>query len=94
MSQLSIEPELLEGGGIRLRLGGVLDGNGAALLRNKINEVGQPVTVDFSRLQRLSDFGLGLLAMGVAEMRNEVQFTGLGHHAQRILRAFGVANAA
>ncbi|WP_373048856.1 STAS domain-containing protein [Vulgatibacter sp.] len=93
MSELTIEPEMGEGG-IRLRLGGVLDGSGAYLLRDQINQAGQPVVVDFSRLQRLSDFGLGILAMGLSEMPNEVQFLGLGHHAQRILRAFGVANAA
>lgn len=94
MSELSIEPEMLEGGGIRLRLGGVLDGGGAYLLRDRIGQANETVVVDFSRLQRLSDFGLGILAMGVTEMSNEVQFVGLGHHAQRILRAFGVANAA
>jgi len=94
MSELVIEPETLEGGGVRLRLGGVLDGNGAHLLRNRIAELDGPVAVDFSRLERLSDFGLGVLAMGLVEMRNDVQLLGLGHHAQRILRAFGVANAA
>jgi anti-anti-sigma regulatory factor len=94
MSELSIEPEMLEGGGMRLRLGGVLDKNGAEMLRDRINEIGQPVTVDFSRLQRLSDYGLGHLAMNLAETSSEVHFQGLGHHAQRILRAFGFANAA
>jgi hypothetical protein len=94
MNELLIEPESLEGGGVRLRLGGVLDKSGAELLCSKINEVSHPVAVDFSRLQRLSDFGLGILAMNLAEMPNEVQFVGLGHHAQRILRAFGFANAA
>jgi len=94
MSELRIEPEMLEGGGVRLRLEGVLDGSGAYLLRERIGQADGPVSVDFSRLQRLSDFGLGILAMGIAELKNEVQFVGLGHHAQRILRAFGVANAA
>lgn len=95
MNELRIEPETLEGGGVRFRLEGVLDGGGAYLLRDRLSAVGEPVVVDFSRLQRLSDFGLGILAMGITDMqKNEVQFIGLGHHAQRILRAFGVAYAA
>lgn len=94
MSDLVIEPEMLEDGGIRLRLGGVLDGSGAYLLRDRIAQEKGPVTVDFSRLQRLSDFGLGILAMGVTTLSTQVHFVGLGHHAQRILRAFGVKSGA
>lgn len=94
MSELLIEPEIMEDGATRLRLGGVLDGSGAYLLRDRISGYASPVVVDFSRLQRLSDFGLGILAMGVAEMDQEVQFVGVGHHALRILRAFGLAQAA
>ena len=93
MSELLIEPENLERGGMRLRLGGVLDGNGAYLLRDRIQALKGPLIVDFSRVQRLSDFGLGVLAMGLSD-RSDVQLVGLGHHAQRILRAFGIANAA
>ena len=94
MSELRIEPEMLGEGGVRLRLEGVLDGSGAYMLRERIGQAEGPVSVDFSRLQRLSDFGVGILAMGLSEISNEVQFIGLGHHAQRILRAFGIANAA
>lgn len=93
-SELRIEAERSETGGVRLRLEGVLDGSGAYLLRDRITAVGQPVVVDFSRLERLSDFGLGLLAMAIGELEIEVQFLGLGHHAQRILRAFGIRLAA
>lgn len=94
MSELLIEPEYREDGALRLRLGGVLDGSGAYALRDRITQSTVPVVVDLSRLQRLSDFGLGILAMGVAEMSNEVEFVGVGHHALRILRAFGLAQAA
>ena len=81
-------------GSVRVRLGGVLDGDGAYLLRDRLAETTGPVAVDFSRLQRLSDFGLGVLAMSVAELPNEVNFVGLGRHGQQILRAFGVQIAA
>jgi|GEM_PF-1662412 len=93
-SELRIEAEATEAGGVRLRLEGVLDGGGAYLLRDRIALVGAPVIVDFSRLDRLSDFGLGLVAMAIGELGFEVQLIGLGHHAQRILRAFGIRLAA
>jgi anti-anti-sigma regulatory factor len=94
MSELHIESEVRDGC-LRLRLEGVLDGGGAYLLRDRIAQCGDDaVVVDFSRLQRLSDFGLGILAMGLGDHPGEVQLTGLGSHALRILRAFGVANAA
>lgn len=94
MTELLIEPEIMEDGALRLRLGGVLDGSGAYLLRERISAGSSPVVIDFSRLQRLSDFGLGILAMGIAEANHDVQFVGLGHHALRILRAFGLGQAA
>lgn len=94
MSELLIEQESLENGGVRLRLEGVLDGNGAYLLRERLTGLEGPIALDFSRLQRLSDFGLGLVAMAVADMPQEVSFLGLGRHGQQILRAFGVRIAA
>lgn len=93
-SELRIEAEPTGTDMIRLRLEGALDGGGAYVLRDRITLVGQPVVVDFSRLERLSDFGLGLLAMAIGELDFEVQLIGLGHHAQRILRAFGIPLAA
>ncbi len=94
MSELRIEAVAMNDGALLLRLEGVLDGGGAYALRDRITCSTLPVTVDFSRLDRLSDFGLGLLAMAIAELPVEVQLLGLGHHAQRILRAFGIALAA
>ncbi|WP_050726290.1 STAS domain-containing protein [Vulgatibacter incomptus] len=94
MSELRIEREAMEAGALRLRLEGVLDGGGAYLLRDRITSLAQPVVVDFSRLERLSDFGLGILGMAICELDLDVQLVGLGNHAQRILRAFGIAAAA
>lgn len=93
-TELRIEAEATDTGVVRLRLEGVLDGGGAYVLRDRINLVGSPLIVDFSRLDRLSDFGLGLVAMAIGELGFEVQLIGLGHHAQRILRAFGIPLAA
>lgn len=93
-TELRIEAEATDTGVVRLRLEGVLDGGGAYVLRDRITLVGSPLIVDFSRLDRLSDFGLGLVAMAIGELGFEVQLIGLGHHAQRILRAFGIPLAA
>lgn len=93
MKELTIGSEPFEGG-IRLRLQGILDGSGAYALRDRIFKSDMPVIVDCSKLDHLSDFGLGIVAMAVAEMERDVQFCGLGNHAQRILRAFGVSRAA
>lgn len=93
MNELIITTETLEGS-IRLRLRGALDGGAAYALRDRIAGASSPVVVDCSQLQHLSDFGLGILAMALPQMEQEVQFVGLGHHAQRILRAFGVSHAA
>lgn len=93
MSDLTIEPDI-DFDGRRLRLHGVLDGSGAYLLRDRLFSMEPPVIVDCSRLERISDFGLGILAMAITEMRIDVQLVGLGRHAQRILRAFGISQAA
>ncbi len=97
-TDLQMELETLPGGGVVLRLGGALNGGGAYALRERIQATSDRsarVVVDFSRLQKLSDFGLGILAMGIADMhRHGVELVGLGHHAQRILKAFGVERAA
>lgn len=93
MSDLTIEPDI-DFDGSRLRLLGTLDGSGAYLLRDKLFALAPPVVVDCSRLDRISDFGLGLLAMAITEMRIDVQLVGLGRHSQRILRAFGISQAA
>lgn len=95
MSELRIEAEPRAEGGVRLRLEGILDGGGAYVLRDRLVMIGRaPIVVDFSRLNSLSDFGLGILAMALAEMSFEVQLVGLGHHPQRILQAFGISLAA
>ncbi|HWV36847.1 MAG TPA: hypothetical protein VN033_00025 [Vulgatibacter sp.] len=93
-TELRIEAEASDAGTLRLRLEGVLDGGGAYVLRDRITLIGAPVVVDFSRLDRISDFGLGLVAMSIGELDFEVHLIGLGRHAQRILRAFGIALAA
>jgi len=95
MSELRIEAEPTEDGCVRLRLEGRLDGGGAYILRDRIATIGRPpIIIDFSRLEGLSDFGLGLLAMALGELGFEVQLVGVGHHAQRILQAFGISLAA
>lgn len=93
MNRFAIETEPLDRG-VRLRLQGVLDGGAAYTLRDQIFQMESPVILDCSRLEQLSDFGLGILAMAITEMEKDVQFVGLGHHAQRILRAFGLPRAA
>ncbi|HLV60660.1 MAG TPA: STAS domain-containing protein [Fredinandcohnia sp.] len=93
MDGFAIETERLDRA-VRLRLQGTLDGGAAYRLRDRILALDAPVIVDCSRLERLSDFGLGILAMAITEMNREVEFVGLGHHAQRILRAFGLSRAA
>jgi anti-anti-sigma factor len=93
MSQFFITAESHDTG-VRLRLQGHLDGSAAYVLRDRIAGLSTSVVVDCSRLEHLSDFGLGILAMAVPQMEQEVQFVGLGHHGQRILRAFGLSQAA
>lgn len=93
MDGLAIEIERLDTA-VRLRLQGSLDGGAAYELRDRILELKVPVVIDCSRLHHLSDFGLGILAMAIMEMGREVEFVGLGMHAQRILRAFGLPKAA
>lgn len=93
MNGLAIETERFDTQ-VRLRLQGSLDGGAAYRLRDRILDLDAPVILDCSRLHQLSDFGLGILAMAIMEMGREVQFVGLGHHAQRILRAFGLPKAA
>lgn len=93
MNGLAIEMERLDSE-VCLRLQGSLDGGAAYRLRDRILDLDAPVVLDCSRLEKLSDFGLGILAMAITEMGREVHFVGLGHHAQRILRAFGLPKAA
>lgn len=93
MDDLAIEIERLDHA-VRLRLQGCLDGGAAYRLRDRILDLDAPVVLDCSRINQLSDFGLGILAMAITEMGREVEFVGLGTHAQRILRAFGLPRAA
>lgn len=97
-SDLQVDAQSLPGGGIVLRLGGALDGGGAYQLRDRITSICDParrVVVDFTRVSRLSDFGLGILAMGISGLpEHGVELVGLGHHAQRILKAFGLPGQA
>ena len=94
MSELFIEATPSgDGTGMTFRLEGVLDGEGSRVLRDQVLAAASPVAIDFAGLRAMPDSALGILASGLA-VRPNVKLVGLPRHAERILRAFGVARVA
>lgn len=93
---LLIDSEAEPTGGIRLNLQGKLDGSGAYQLRDRLLGLrGEEITVDFSRLRESSDLALAILAMWLTENGSGgIRLAGMPAHASRILKAFGVSQAA
>jgi anti-anti-sigma regulatory factor len=94
MSELFIEALPFDDGtGTTFRLEGVLDREGSSLLRDQVLAAPHRVAIDFAQLRSMPDSALGILASGLAARPN-VKLVGLPHHAERILRAFGVTRVA
>lgn len=84
------EPEALT-----IALDGVFDGASAWELRHTLEAIGHRpgrVVLDFSRVREFYDFGVAVLAHGLAEKNTspDVHLTGLRTHQLRLFRYFGV----
>ncbi len=79
---------------LRIDLEGHFAGAEAHLLRVRVERAIEDgatlVEIDFSRVRHISDFALGILATGLGGAE-QVRLLGLPSHAQRVLRAFGLA---
>lgn len=76
-----------------LRLEGKFDLPAARLLEHSLRglKAGDRVRIDFSRVQRLHDFGIAALAQALAKIDGAtVKIEGLSTHHVRLLRYFGV----
>jgi anti-anti-sigma regulatory factor len=82
-------------GEITIRLDGVFDGASAWELRHTLDAVrqgAQNVVLDFSRVREFYDFGVAVLAHGLAQRGESprVALKGLRQHQLRMFRYFGV----
>ncbi len=76
-----------------LRLEGEFDLPAARMLEHSLRgfREGDVVRIDFSRVQRLHDYGIASLAQGLTKLEGAtVRIEGLGTHHVRLLRYFGV----
>lgn len=91
MSELFIEATPFgDGSGMHFRLEGILDREGSSILRDQVLASPSSVAIDFGHLREMPDSALGILASGL-QARPDVKLVGLPRHAERILRAFGLA---
>ena len=89
-----VPPE--DGGEVTIQVNGVFDGATAWELRNSLDAARQKakrIVLDFSRVREFYDFGVSVLAYGLAQRpasMPRVSFRGLRTHQLRMLRYFGV----
>lgn len=80
-----------QAGEIVFRPTGSFDGEAAWELRRKVERIdGGEVVLDFSGVREFSDFGVAVLAHGLAQRIARVQLRGLRTHQTRLFRYFGV----
>jgi hypothetical protein len=85
-----------EPGEVTIEVNGVLDGATAWELRNTLDAARQKakrIVLDFSRVREFYDFGVSVLAYGLAQRPStlpRVALKGLRTHQLRMLRYFGV----
>jgi hypothetical protein len=79
---------------LTLKLDGVFDGASAWELRHRLEAVrsAHRVVLDFSRVREFYDFGVAVLAHGLAQRSPTppVHFKGLRTHQLRLFKYFGV----
>jgi anti-anti-sigma regulatory factor len=71
---------------------GPFDIAAASALRNRVAAVAPDghVVVDLARARDIQDLALASLASGLVEDHRDVQFRGLSHHQERMLRYLGL----
>lgn len=80
---------------LTIALDGVFDGASAWELRHTLEAMQKrvvPVVVDFTKVREFYDFGVAVLAHGLAQRREEpkVSLRGLRSHQLRMFRYFGI----
>ncbi len=76
-----------------LRLEGEFDLPAARMLEHSLRgfHSGDTVRIDFSRVRRMHDYGIAMLAQALTKLDHAtVKLEGLGTHHVRLLRYFGV----
>lgn len=91
-----VVPPTLDGEEITLRLEGVFDGASAWELRHRIEKLSEStrrVVLDFAQVREIYDFGVAVLAYGLAQRQAAqapIALKGLRTHQLRMFRYFGV----
>ncbi len=93
-ASMAIAPEATDD--VTIEMDGVFDGATALKLRERLDaarHLGKRIVLDFSKVSELRDFGMGVLAHGLAERAASlprVSLRGLRTHQLRMLRYLGV----